>query len=382
MAGIYLHIPFCKQACHYCDFHFSTSLKYKDQLLDAMLKEVALQSDYLQGAPVETIYFGGGTPSLLSATDIQGLIDQVANHFQVRPDAEITLEANPDDLTHTQVLALKDTLVNRFSIGIQSFFEEDLRWMNRAHTAEEAQQAIQRVQDAGYANITADLIYGYPLLTDVKWQYNIGRLLDIGIPHVSAYSMTVEPQTALAAFIRKGRQAAMDEGQSATQFEYLADVLTAAGYVHYEISNFAKAGEYARHNSNYWRGVAYLGIGPSAHSFNGYTRQWNVRNNANYIKALQVGVLPFEQEELDEQDRFNEYIMTALRTVWGVDLDHVEDKFGNAYRDALTSGLQPFLASADVLRQGSVVTLTRKGKLLADHIAAELFEIKPTSHRT
>jgi len=373
MAGIYFHIPFCKQACHYCDFHFSTSLKHIDDLLRAMRAELALQAHYLGGEPIETIYFGGGTPSLLAAGDIQRFIDEVAGHFDIQPGAEVTIEANPDDLTSGKVRDLRGTSINRFSIGIQSFFEEDLRWMNRAHNASEAQEAIQRVQDAGYTRITADLIYGYPLLADSKWQYNIGRLLDFNVPHISAYSMTVEPKTALAAFIRKGKQPSMEEGQSATQFEFLMDALAAAGYIHYEISNFALPSHYAHHNSNYWKGVPYLGIGPSAHSFDGQTRQWNVRNNAGYIRALQSGLLPCEKEVLSTQDRLNEYTMTALRTVWGLDLGYVAEKFGREYRATLDAGLQPFVANEEVSLEGGVATLTRKGKLLADYIAAELF---------
>ncbi|MFC3198705.1 radical SAM family heme chaperone HemW [Parapedobacter deserti] len=372
MAGIYFHIPFCKQACYYCDFHFSTSSRHRSQMLQAMHHELALQANYLS-QPVETIYFGGGTPSLLAADDLQRLVDSAASHFDILPGAEITIEANPDDLDDAKVRALRGTAVNRFSIGIQSFFEEDLRWMNRAHDAAEAHGAIQRVLDAGYVAITADLIYGYPLLSDDKWQYNVNRLLDFAIPHVSAYSMTVEPQTALAAFVRKGIQAPMDETQSAAQFEYLMDTLIAKGYVHYEISNFAKPGCYARHNSGYWKGTPYLGIGPSAHSFDGDTRQWNVRNNARYIAKVTAGVLPCEKEVLSEQDRLNEYIMTALRTIWGVDLDHVAKQFGHAHCQMLRSALQPFLLSGDLFLSGKIATLTRRGKLFADHIAAELF---------
>ena len=245
--------------------------------------------------------------------------------------------------------------------------------MNRAHSAIEASKAIQRVQDSGYNNITADLIYGYPLLTNWKWLQNIDRLLDFGIPHVSAYSMTVEPQTALAAFIRKGSQSPMDEEQNAAQFEQLMERLIAAGYEQYEISNFAKPGQYARHNSNYWRGVSYLGIGPSAHSFDGYTRQWNVRNNAKYIQAIQSGIVPCEREELSTRDRINEYIMTALRTVWGLDLEYVAHSFGTNYYTALRGELQPFVSRGDVALIGEVATLTHRGKLLADRIASELF---------
>ncbi len=373
MAGIYFHIPFCKQACHYCDFHFSTSLKYREEMLLAMQEEVSLQSGYLTGKNIESIYFGGGTPSLLDVDDIERLIDAIASHFDILPDAEITLEANPDDLGRDKVTAISRSSVNRFSIGIQSFFDEDLRWMNRAHRAEEAERAIQLVQEKGFSNITADLIYGYPLLTDDKWQYNIGRLLDFGIPHISAYGMTVEPRTALAAFIRKGKQAGMDDGQGAGQFESLMKILAEAGYEQYEISNFAKSGHYARHNSNYWRGVPYLGIGPSAHSFDGSTRQWNLRNNAQYIRSVQAGIVPYEREELSEQDQVNEYIMTALRTVWGLDLGYVEARFDVSYGHVLRTGLQPFVSRGEVSLLGDVATLTDKGKLLADRIAAELF---------
>src|SRR5690606_5332133 len=278
-------------------------------------------------AAIETVYFGGGTPSLLSASDIDRLIGAVENHFTINRDAEVTIEANPDDLDDAYLRALRTTPINRFSSGIQSFFEEDLRWMNRAHNAVEAQGAIKRVQDAGYANITADLIYGYPLLSDAKWQSNIGRLVEAGVPHISAYAMTVEPRTALAMFIRKGKQLAMDETQAAAQFNQLMDALASADVIHYEISNFARPGYDARHNCNYWKGVPYLGIGPSAHSFDGDTRQWNIRNNAHYIRAIQAGVIPCEKERLTNVDKVNEYIMTALRTIWGLDLDVAEQRF-------------------------------------------------------
>lgn len=375
MAGVYFHVPFCKQACHYCDFHFSTSLKHREEMVAALCREVALQSGYLTGqdATIETIYFGGGTPSLLGAADVDRLIGAVATRFDVHPNAEITIEANPDDLDEVYVKELRATPINRFSIGIQSFFEEDLRWMNRAHRAAEAHAAIKRVQDAGFNMITADLIYGYPLLTDAKWHANIAHLIEKGIPHISAYGMTVEPRTALAAFIRKGQQSPMDEAQAADQFNYLIDTLEVAGFIQYEISNFARPGNYARHNSNYWKGVPYIGIGPSAHSFDGSSRQWNVRNNAHYTRAIQSGRLPRETEQLSTEDRLNEYIMTALRTIWGVDLDAVENRFGLRYRHVLDVALQRFVSDGDVTLEGTVATLTRKGKLFADHIAAELF---------
>ena len=375
MAGVYFHVPFCKQACHYCDFHFSTSLKYHDNMVAALCDEVALQVDYLPESDkgIETIYFGGGTPSLLAAGEINQLVEAVAGRFHVHADAEITIEANPDDLDDDYVKSLCATPINRFSIGIQSFFEEDLKWMNRAHSAAEASAVIKRVQDAGFINITADLIYGYPLLTDAKWQANIQQLVETGIPHISAYGMTVEPRTALAASIRKGRQIAIDDEQTAVQFGLLMDALAPAGYIHYEISNFAKEGHFAQHNSNYWKGVPYLGIGPSAHSFNGHSRQWNVRNNALYLKAVQQEAIPCETEQLTTADRLNEYIMTALRTIWGVDIEVVERRFGRDHRHAVDRALKQFVLSEDVVRSGTVFTLTSKGKLFADHIAAELF---------
>lgn len=375
MAGIYFHIPFCKQACHYCDFHFSTSLKYREEMMAAMKCELNLRAAYLKDESVETIYFGGGTPSLLTATEIQQLIDAVTTCYPVTVDAEITLEANPDDLDAHLLLTLRKTPVNRFSIGIQSFFEEDLRWMNRAHGAEDAEAVIKRVQDAGFENITADLIYGYPLLTDYKWQRNIEKLLSFAVPHISAYSMTVESQTALAAMIRKGKQRPMDDRQSAAQFEYLMDTLQDRGYQHYEISNFAKPGFLARHNSNYWKGVAYLGIGPSAHSYDGHSRQWNVRNNIRYVRALQQGELAYEREQLTDRDKLNEYIMTSLRTVWGLDLAVAEQQLYRTGRNGFIEALQPFVDTGEVMLNGTVATLTRKGKLKADHIAAELFVV-------
>lgn len=342
-------------------------------MLVAMEKEIALQAHYLNDRAIESIYFGGGTPSLLEADEVSRLIDAVGGHFDIQSDAEITLEANPDDLNNAKVAAMRSTPVNRFSIGVQSFFEEDLRWMNRAHNAVEASGAIQRVQDHGYQNMTVDLIYGYPLLTDRKWLQNIGRLLDFGVPHISAYCMTVEPQTALASFIRRGKQTPIDDGQGATQFELLMDELAAAGYEQYEISNFAKPEQYARHNSNYWKGVPYLGIGPSAHSFDGHSRQWNVRNNATYIRALQNGVVPYEREELSEADRLNEYIMTALRTLWGLNLDYIDAQFNASYSGAVRAELESLVTRGEVALVGEVATLTKKGKLVADRVAAELF---------
>ena len=373
MAGIYLHIPFCKKACHYCDFHFSTSPQYKDQMLKALGQEIDLRKNYLAGETIETIYFGGGTPSLLSADELQILIGAITDLYEVSPTAEITLEANPDDLNPQKVREFRQTLVNRFSIGIQSFFEEDLKWMNRAHTAPEAQSSIKRVQDAGFENITADLIYGYPLLSKPKWEHNIQQLIELHIPHISSYSMTVEPATALSSFIKKGEQKPMDEGQSSAQFLILMEQLTEAGFEHYEISNFAKPGLYSKHNSNYWEGVSYLGIGPSAHSFNGESRQWNVSNNSKYIDQIQLKKIPAEMEILSTENRINEYIMTSLRTSKGMSLQKITERFGSDYANEVRNGLEPFADKNWINLKEQIVTLTTDGKLFADHIASELF---------
>jgi oxygen-independent coproporphyrinogen-3 oxidase len=373
MAGIYIHIPFCKQACHYCDFHFSTSLKYKKELLQCIHQEIKLQKLYLENQVVETIYFGGGTPSLLSASEISKIIDIIYQNFEVSKNPEITLEANPDDLGIEKLKELKNTTVNRLSIGVQSFFDEDLKWMNRAHEANEAETAIKRAQDYGLDNITIDLIYGYPLLSDQKWKHNIQKTLDLDIPHVSSYTLTVEPKTALASFINNGKQKPLDEAQSAAQFQFLMEELTQKGFEHYEISNFAKPNQYAKHNTNYWRGINYLGIGPSAHSFNGQSRQWNVANNAKYIHELELKKVPDTLEILTLENKFNEYVMTSLRTQWGVDLAKIALDFGSDYKKHLLAFADEHIATNLLAFADEKLTLTTKGKLFADRIAADLF---------
>jgi len=372
MAGIYIHIPFCKQACYYCDFHFSTSPKYKDELLQAIIKELRLQKDYLAGETIETVYFGGGTPSLLSADELTQIISEVASLHTISHNPEITLEANPDDLVKEKLQSLRQSGIKRLSIGIQSFFDEDLLWMNRVHKGKEAESAVKRAQDMGFENITADLIYGYPLLTDEKWKYNLDKMFALGIPHVSSYSMTVEPRTALASFIKTKKQQPMDEWQSAEQFILLMDAMQAHGFEHYEISNFCKPGAYSRHNSNYWKGVKYLGVGPSAHSYNGETRQWNVANNAKYIAALVRSEIPAEMETLSETDRINEYIMTSLRTIWGLDLKKLE-KIATGSTAELNKSSVEFFEKGWLSQKEDTLSLTQTGKLYADHIASSLF---------
>lgn len=364
MAGIYIHIPFCRQACHYCNFHFATSLHYKNDLVAALLKEVVLQKDYLGNEPVETIYFGGGTPSLLDTEELESLLKEIKTVFPVINKAEITLEANPDDISEKKLLAWKQAGVNRLSIGIQSFFDEDLTWMNRAHNAEQAINNLALAKKL-FDNITVDLIYGTPQLTNEKWKQNVDTIISLNIPHVSCYALTVEPKTPLDKMIQQHRSENVNPDKQSEQFLLLMGWLAEAGYEHYEISNFAKPGWQSRHNSSYWQGKKYLGLGPSAHSFNEKERQWNIANNTAYIKSVNTGKIPFEKEELTPTQRLNEYIMTSLRTAEGLKLSVAGNELLQKSKKFITSGLMK-------LHSDSLV-LTREGKLLADGIAAELF---------
>lgn len=373
MAGIYIHVPFCKQACHYCNFHFSTSLRSKNDFITALLKEIRLQQSYLQNEPVETIYFGGGTPSLLATEEIRAVSDALAAAFTIAPGVEITLEANPDDLSPEKLSQLRAAGINRLSIGVQSFFEEDLLWMNRAHNAEQSIRCIQEAHEAGFYNITIDLIYGTPGLTDEKWQHNVQQAITLDIPHLSCYALTVEPKTALDHFIKKNQRADVDTDQQARQFLLLMDWTERAGYEHYEISNFAKPGWRSRHNTAYWLGKKYLGLGPSAHSFNGESRQWNVANNALYIQALSKDELPSEKEILKPSDKLNEYIMTSLRTMEGLSLAHVSTQFGQEAGLRIVRESDKYLQGDKMMLEDGWLRLTKNGRLLADGIAADLF---------
>jgi oxygen-independent coproporphyrinogen-3 oxidase len=375
MAGIYLHIPFCKQACTYCNFHFSTSLKQKDALLEALLKEIQLQRDWLQGEQIETVYLGGGTPSLLSADELNRIFEALFETFGISRLKECTLEANPDDLSIAYLKSLKGTPVDRLSVGIQSFREEDLRYMNRAHTAQQSDYALKAAQDSGFTNLSIDLIYGTPGLSDKAWLENINKMAALRVPHFSAYALTVEEGTALFHAIAKKGAAPVDAAQSAAQAELLMHEAVRLGYDQYEISNFAKPGCYAVHNTSYWQGIPYLGLGPSAHSFNGGdVRQWNIANNALYVKSiLTEDKVPFEREKLSPVQRLNERIMTSLRTMWGCDLNKLESEWGNDARQSVQRNAQRFLEDGSMLQQGDKLVLTNKGKLFADGIAAELF---------
>lgn len=373
MTGIYLHIPFCKQACYYCNFHFSTSLGQREALVAALLQEIDLQKDYLQGQPVGTIYFGGGTPSILPIADLQRLLEKIHDTFDILPNTEITLEANPDDLSAELLQALRAIGINRLSIGIQSFHEADLRWMHRAHDSDQAFSCIREAQAVGFRNISIDLIYGGPTLSDEGWLANITQAIALEIPHLSCYALTVEPGTALDQFIKKKKMEAVDPDKAARHFEMLLQQLQAGGYEHYEISNFALPGRHSRHNSSYWSGNAYLGLGPSAHSFNQHSRQWNVANNALYIKSIQQGAVPFEAETLTPDIMLNEYIMTSLRTSKGCDLSLVAARYGEERRVQLAAGARSFMQKGWMVQVDDTLVLTAAGKLFADGIAAELF---------
>ena len=374
MAGIYIHIPFCKQKCHYCNFFSVASVKWREEFVQALLKEIELRKDYLEGETVNTIYFGGGTPSLLSISHSALLISHLALHFNIDHSAEITLEANPDDLNADFLRELKAaTPVNRLSIGIQSFFDDDLQYLNRVHNSDQAKRAVELARNAGFDNLTIDLIYGIPTLTDEKWAKNLETFFSLDIPHLSAYSLTVEQKTPLALLIEKGKYAQVDENKSVGHFKMLLEATKAHDFIHYEISNFAKEGFYSKHNSLYWLGGHYLGLGPSAHSFNGSSRQWNVSNISQYIKLDNYHTSIEEKEVLTIEQRYNEYVMTSLRTVWGCDTVHILNVFGKKFEDHFLRNAMPFLEKKHLYRERTKYFLTDEGKLFADGIAAGLF---------
>lgn len=373
MAGIYLHIPFCRKACHYCNFHFSTTHHRIPDMLQAIGKEALLRMPYLNET-VETIYWGGGTPSLLEIEDIQRLLQLLQTHYSISPQAEITLETNPDDISPEKLAAWRAAGINRLSIGIQSFEEQDLQWMNRAHTAAQSLRSIQQAKEAGFSNITIDLIYGTPGLTDEAWKKNIETALALQIPHLSCYALTVEPKTALAEMIRKQTMQDVDPEQQARQFALLTEKTALAGMEQYEISNFAQPGFRSRHNSSYWQGKTYLGLGPSAHSFNGVSRQWNIANNSLYLAAIDKGEIPYEEEILTETQQLNEYIMTGLRTIEGISLEKVTAVWGEKKTIALQKAAAKYLAQGTIRFKGDALQLEEAGKFFADGIAADLFQ--------
>ena len=374
MSGIYIHIPFCRQACTYCDFHFSTSLQTIDKLMECLLKEIEMRKDYLTGETISTIYFGGGTPSILEVEKIEMVLNKIRKEFLVDTRAEITLEANPDDLTAIKSKALFAAGINRLSIGIQSFSDNDLKFMNRAHNSQQALDAIKNVREARFENISIDLIYGIQNQSPRQWEINLQAAFDMQIEHLSCYALTVESRTVLADMIKKKKIAPLDEEKALTDFELLMNRAEAAGYEHYEISNFARNKKYSGHNTSYWQRKKYLGLGPSAHSFNLESRQWNVSNNKLYIQSLEENKLNFEREELTETNKFNEYVLTSLRTMWGTDLELVEKEFGKIRKSILENQFEVLEKRGFVERVHANFILTRKGNFFADKIAGDLFE--------
>ncbi|KRD63185.1 coproporphyrinogen III oxidase [Flavobacterium sp. Root935] len=376
MSGIYIHIPFCKQACHYCDFHFSTSMKKKDEMVLALSKEIGMRKNEFENDPefsgVETIYFGGGTPSVLTNDEINFLILEVYKNYKVSDNPEITLEANPDDLSAERIFELSKSPINRLSIGIQSFYEEDLKMMNRAHNSVEAIKCLQEATKY-FDNISLDLIYGIPGLTDEMWKQNIETALSFGIPHISSYALTVEPKTALSKLIQTGKIAEPQDEAASNHFMILVETLQKNGFIHYELSNFGKENYFSKNNSAYWLGKKYIGIGPSAHSYDGEKRGWNIANNSLYLKAIQNNELPIETEILTISDRYNEYIMTGLRTIWGVSLERIENEFGLEYLNYLKKQSEKFLNDDLLSIENNILKPTPKGKFLTDGIASDLF---------
>lgn len=374
MSGIYIHIPFCKQACHYCDFHFSTSLKLKSNLVEAILTEIDLRLPYLKNKNIETIYFGGGTPSLLSEKELFLILEKLYKTYNVSSHAEITLEANPDDLSIDKLKELKRLEINRLSIGLQSFNDEELIWMNRAHTAAESEASVKRSQDKGFENISIDLIYGSKFSNLTNWKKTLDKTIALDVKHISSYNLTIEDKTKLGHDFKVKKEMAIDDEKSSELFLEMIDRLEKNKFIHYEISNFGKENWFSNHNSNYWKGIDYIGFGPSAHSFDGVSRQWNISNNSLYIKNVNdTNESYFEKELLSEVDQFNEYILTSLRTIWGIDAEVLKNKFSSEIIDSFNRNINTYISKGMVTFTNNQYVLTSNGKLFADRIASELF---------
>ncbi|MBX9853774.1 MAG: radical SAM family heme chaperone HemW [Cytophagaceae bacterium] len=371
MQGLYIHIPFCSVACHYCDFHFSTNLRTREEMVDMIVREIELRKDYLKNKKLDTIYFGGGTPSLLHASDIDKILNQANKIFTLSPETEVTLEANPDDLTKEKVIELKSLSVNRLSIGIQSFNDRVLKYINRAHSSIQAKNSINFAKDAGL-DISIDLIYGIPESSNEIWQEDISTVLSFDVPHISSYGLTIEPKTVFGKWLEKKQMKPVDEETAAQQFEMLMSIMEANAYEHYEISNFCKRGKEAKHNSSYWLGGLYLGVGPSAHSYNGSSRQFNAYNNSEYVNALKKNELPYTKELLSKKDIINEKILTGLRTKWGLNIQKLKDEFGFDF-GVMDKTVDQYLNDGYLDMVSGIIILTKKGKMIADKITFDLF---------
>ena len=372
MSGIYIHIPFCKKACHYCNFHFSTNQNFKSAFIEAVCRELILRKSEYASDEIQSIYFGGGTPTVLDVTELNTILKTVYKNYKVSETAEITLEANPDDLDLEKIKQLSNTKINRLSIGIQSFHESELSAMNRAHNAEDARKCLE-LATTYFDNITIDLMFGMPTMSIELWRQNLQIAFEFGIKHLSCYSLTVEPKTALEHFIKKGSHPPMDDELAAQHFEVLLEETSAQGLTHYETCSFGHPDYFSKHNTSYWLGKTYMGVGPSAHSFDGTKRSWNVSNNSKYIKALEVDKLPFESEVLSVENRFNEYIMTGLRTIWGISLEKIEADYGVKIKDYLLQNSEKFISSNTLVIEDNHLKITTSGKFLSDGIASDLF---------
>jgi len=379
MAGIYIHIPYCRQKCIYCNFFSLASKRHADVFVPTIIREMELRNQYLGGAFIETIYLGGGTPSLLEPASVKEMLDSIQTLFKVAEDAEITLEANPDDLGREKLRGFRASGINRLSIGIQSFIDEDLHFLNRVHSAGEAIACIREARDSGFSNLSIDLIYGIPGQDYSRWEFNLKQAFDLDIPHISAYALTVEERTPLEKKIAAGALPAIQESLQEEHFDILCRMMEHHGYLHYEISNFCRPGMFARHNTSYWNGIPYLGLGPSAHSYDGESRQWNLPNLTQYVTSVKEGMIPSERELLSKFQQFNEYIMTSLRTMWGCDLQYVEFQFGPTWKEQLLRDSYKYLQGGMLSIEGDKLLLTRDGKFRADGIASDLFRLDEPS---
>jgi oxygen-independent coproporphyrinogen III oxidase len=373
VAGIYIHIPFCRKKCHYCDFYKTTLLGKKSSFLDALYKEIRLQTAYLQGESINTIYIGGGTPSLLTPDEIGSIIKRLSERHKVLPAAEITLEVNPDDVHPDYPDLIKKIGINRLSIGVQSFSDEDLIKLNRRHTAAQALQSVETASESGFKDISIDLIFGLPGLTNQQWRKNLEMAVLLPINHLSAYHLTYHEGTPFFNWLKRGKLVELAEKESIEQFETLRDITTTAGFEQYEISNFAREQAYSKHNSNYWTGEKYLGLGPSAHSYNGISRQWNISDLGIYIDKINSGVVPFEIEMLTERDRINDYLITRIRTKWGISLEYLETRFNRNIRNSVEKSSRNYLLSGHLEQCGNFILLTSRGVMISDQIALALF---------
>lgn len=373
MAGIYIHIPFCKKKCFYCDFYKTTSIKYKDDFIKSLLKEIKIRKDFISDKNIETIYFGGGSPTLLSFNELKIVFDELYQNFSISENAEITLEANPDDLTKKYLGELRKTPVNRLSIGLQSFFDDDLKLMNRRHTAGEAIRSVTDSQDFGFENISGDLIYGLPNMNGEKWRKNLNIFFELNIAHLSAYHLTYEEDTVFYKWLKSGKLKEEDENISKEYFTILIEETLKNNFIQYELSNFAKTSYFSKHNSSYWLQKQYLGLGPSAHSYNIEKRAWNIADIKQYIERVGEGKDFFESEILDEKSNYNDYVITSLRTVWGIDLQYVERQFGIKYKNYIIKNSQKYLSGQFLVLSTNKLILGSEGKFISDKIITDLF---------